>query len=335
MEDVIETTDSLPQLPSLSLPLKGEGENELRAARSMRQALVAAARVFREAARSFRQIGIATPDLDARLLLCHAAGVSQEDLVANPGCVLGPKTKSRFDVLVRRRLEGEPVSRILTVREFYGRPFAINEAVLDPRPDTETLIEAALGIVERNGWRNTPIWVLDLGTGTGCILITLLAELPFAHGVATDASLAALAVAQDNAQALGVADRAAFVAGNWLEPMAGAFDLIVANPPYLTSAEMAGLSREVRHDPFHALFGGSDGLDAYRRIAARAPLALRPGGTILLETGAGQADAVLDLLSSAGLTVEPERCVWRDLAGRPRCVAASVAPRPSVAAGVV
>jgi release factor glutamine methyltransferase len=289
----------------------------------------------REAARSFRQIGIATADLDARLLLCHAAGLSHEDLAADPGRVLGQNAKSRFDVFVRRRLEGEPVSRILAVREFYGRPFAIDEAVLDPRPDTETLIAAALGIVERNGWCNTPIRVLDLGTGTGCILITLLAELPSAHGVATDASLAALAVAQDNAQALGVAGRATFVAGDWLEPMAGAFDLIVANPPYLTSAEMAGISREVRHDPFHALFGGGDGLDAYRCIAARAQLALRPGGTILLETGAGQADAVLDLLSSAGLTVAPERCVWRDLAGRPRCVAASAAPRQPVAAGGV
>ena len=289
----------------------------------------------REAARSFRKIGIASAELDARLLLCHAAGVSHEDLAANPGRALGPKTRSRFDVVVRRRLEGEPVSRILAVREFYGRPFAVNEAVLDPRPDTETLIEAALRIVEQNGWRNKPIRVLDLGTGTGCILITLLAELPSAHGVATDASLAALAVAQANAQALGVADRAAFVAGNWLEPMAGAFDLIVANPPYLTAAEMAGLSREVRHDPFDALFGGGDGLDAYRRIAARAQPALRPGGTILLETGAGQADAVLDLLIFAGLTVEAERCVWRDLAGRPRCVAASAAPPQPVAAGVV
>ncbi len=288
----------------------------------------------REAARSFRQIGIATADLDARLLLCQAAGVSHEDLAAIPGRALDPKTRSRFDAFVWRRLEGEPVSRILAVREFYGRPFAIDEAVLDPRPDTETVIEAALGIVARDGWRNTPISILDLGTGSGCILITLLAELPSAHGVATDASLAALAVAQGNAQAFGVADRAAFVAGNWLEPMAGAFDLIVANPPYLTSAEMAGLSREVRHDPFHALFGGGDGLDAYRCIAARAPLALRPGGTILLETAPAQSDAVLDLLSSVGLTVAPERCVWRDLAGRPRCVAASAAPRQPVAAGV-
>jgi release factor glutamine methyltransferase len=165
--------------------------------------------------------------------------------------------------------------------------------------------------------------LLDLGTGTGCLLLTLLAELESASGVGTDVSEAPLSLAGANARHLGLEARARFVAGDWLDGVAGRFDLVVANPPYLTTAEIGQLSREVRrYDPLVALDGGADGLNAYRRIAARAGDVLRPGGAILLEIGATQADAVIALLRAGGLAVDAEDGLWHDLAGRPRVVLA-------------
>jgi release factor glutamine methyltransferase len=285
-------------------------------------------KAFAAAARLLQQGGIETPKLDARLLLCDAAGMSQEAYVARPDCELAPGAAERFGASIERRLAGEPVSRIIGVREFFSRAFCIDQGALDPRADTETLIEAALTIVESNCWRERPLKLLDLGTGTGCILLTLLAELPHASGVGTDASLAALAVARVNARRLEVDSRASFVAGDWLEPIGGDFDLVVANPPYVATSEIVHLAREVKdHDPPIALDGGSDGLEAYRRIAARLAHVLRPGGTVLLETGAAQTGAVLSLLRGAGLTMEAQPCLWHDLAGRPRCVVASARPR--------
>ncbi|MGH6826457.1 peptide chain release factor N(5)-glutamine methyltransferase [Methyloceanibacter sp.] len=274
---------------------------------------------FRVAARAFREAGIETPELDARLLLCHAAGLSHEAYVAGPNDTLTPDAAARLGAYVARRLAGEPVSRIIGFREFYGRPFRIDASTLDPRPDTETLIEAALGLVDREA----PLDILDLGTGSGCILITLLAELPQATGVGLDLSLPALALAWANARALGVGTRACFIASDWLEAVEGAFDLVVANPPYLTSADMAGLAPEVRdHDPRSALDGGPDGLSAYRRILPGLHKALRPGGFALFEIGPDQADAVLPLLGGAGLVVEEGQHLWHDLAGRPRVAGA-------------
>ena len=277
---------------------------------------------FAAAARTLRHEGIATPELDARLLLCHAAGIAREVYVTAPSSALTREASSRLAAYVRRRLQGEPVSRILGFREFFGRRFVLDANVLDPRADTETLVEAALGVVDRNGWRGRPCELLDLGTGSGAILVTLLAELPLARGVGTDASAIALSVARTNARRLKVDDRARFVAADWLDAIGGKFDLIVANPPYIEAAELAGLPREVQHDPRIALDGGADGLQAYRRIAARAGQVLRPGGMVLLEIGAGQADAVLGLLREAGLTPDAGNCVWSDLAGHPRCVGA-------------
>jgi release factor glutamine methyltransferase len=269
------------------------------------------------AAWRFREASMASPELDARLLLCHATGLSHEAYVAGINDVLAPDAAARFGAYVARRLEGEPVSRIIGVREFYGRPFRIDQSTLDPRPDTETLIEAALELVGRE----TLLRVLDLGTGSGCILITLLAELPLATGLGIDKSLQALDIARANAQILGVGDRADFVAGDWLEAVEGTFDLVVANPPYLTAADMAALSPEVRdHDPRAALDGGVDGLSAYRRIVPRLGKALRPGGFALFEVGPDQAEAVLRLLAEAGLDVREGQRLWRDLAGRPRVV---------------
>ena len=277
---------------------------------------------FVGAASALRQAGIDTPELDARLLLCHAAGLSHEAYVAKTGDRLEPAALVRFGAALDRRLKREPVARITGTREFYGRNFHLGPQVLDPRPDTETLIEAALAHVERQGWRDRPLRLLDLGTGSGCILITLLAELPRAEGVGTDLSERALAVAAANAMRLGVGRRASFIAADWLDGVAGSFDLVLANPPYLASAEIADLATEVAaYDPALALDGGPDGLDAYRRVAARAGDVLAESGRLLVEIGATQAPAVSDIFRAAGLErdqAEPLRC---DLAGRPRVLA--------------
>jgi release factor glutamine methyltransferase len=317
-EEVIETTSSLRQPPSLSLPLKGGGENELRATRSMRQAFVTAAR-------RLRQAGIETPELDARLLVCDAAGLTHEAYIARARDELAPEVAARLGASIERRLKHEPVSRIIGAREFYGRSFLVDPHALDPRPDTESLIEAALELVERNGWRKRPLKLLDLGTGTGCILVTLLAELPQAQGVGTDVSCAALALAAATARRLGVATRASFIAGDWLNAIGGEFDLILANPPYLAENEIAALSREVAEfDPRLALDGGPDGLDAYRRIAAPASQVLAPAGRILVEIGATQTEAVAGILRGAGLRLDEAQGIRPDLAGRPRSVMAGV-----------
>jgi len=282
---------------------------------TLNQAFVGGAAVLREA-------GIATPELDARLLLCHAAGLSHEAYVAGAGGPVQPATLARFGTAIDRRLKREPVARITGTREFYGRGFTIAPPALDPRPDTETLIEAALALVERRGWRDQTLSLLDLGTGTGCILVTLLAELPRAQGLGTDLSPSALALAAANAVRLGVGSRAAFMAADWLDGIAGKFDLVLSNPPYLASGEISGLAPEVAaYDPMLALDGGPDGLDAYRRIAAGAPAVLAEGGRLLVEIGAGQAAQVSDIFRAAGLKLDPSQAISRDLAGRPRVVA--------------
>jgi release factor glutamine methyltransferase len=274
------------------------------------------------AASALRQGGIDTPELDARLLLCHAASLSHEAYIARAREALQPEAAARLDAAIARRLSHEPVARIVGSREFYGRLFGVDPHVLDPRPDTECLIEAALACVEAHGWRDKPLELLDLGTGTGCILVTLLAELPRAQGVGTDKSPAALACAAANARRLGVGPRATFIAADWLDAVEGTFDLILSNPPYLASGEIGELSADVAaYDPHLALDGGRDGLDAYRRIAASARARLAANGRLLLEIGPAQAEAVAEILRKAGL--KPER-LDRDLAGRPRVVMAGV-----------
>jgi release factor glutamine methyltransferase len=289
------------------------------------------AKAFAKTAGVLRQAGIGSPELDARLLLCHAAGLTHEATIARAHGDLGRPAAARLEALIARRLEREPVSRILGLREFYGRAFLVDRHTLDPRPDTETLIEAAL--VDKRGLHNHPLKPLDLGTGTGCILITLLAELPEACGLGTDISTEALTVAAANAQRLGVAKRASFVSCDWLDGIDGKFDLIVSNPPYIPSSEIAALAEEVaRHDPWSALDGGPDGLDAYRRIAASAGQVLAPNGRILVEIGCEQADAVVEIFNQAGLGLDGTRAVKRDLAGRPRVVMAE-APQTGRAEG--
>jgi release factor glutamine methyltransferase len=284
---------------------------------SVRQAFVETASVLREA-------GIETPELDARLLLCHAAALTHESFVARAGEALQSEAAVRLEALVRRRASREPISRITGTREFYGRSFLVDESALDPRPDTETLIEAALALIEKTGRWEEPLRLLDLGTGTGCILLTLLDALPKARGLGTDLSPAALRLAEANARRLGVADRASFLASDWLDAIHGEFDLIVSNPPYIASGEIKRLAPEVaHHDPYLALDGGPDGLEAYRRIAAGAARLLAPKGAILVEIGASQAPAVAGLLHDGGFLVANDGPSF-DLGGRPRVVVATM-----------
>lgn len=258
--------------------------------------------------------GIETAALDARLLFQVASGLRHEDIVAEPDLMVPPDVAARFSKFIERRCKFEPVSRILGSREFYGRSFRVTPDVLDPRADTETLIGAALGLVKGKA----PLRILDLGTGSGAIVVTLLAELPGATAVASDLSAAALAVAKGNAEALGVAGRASFVQANWFEGIDGRFDLIVSNPPYIPLGDIAGLAPDVREfDPARALDGGPDGLEAYRRLAGGAGSHLAPQGHVVLEIGAGQENAVNNLFRAEGFDRESRHF---DLSGHVRCL---------------
>lgn len=269
--------------------------------------------VLREAIARLRAAGVDDPAGDARRLLAHAAGVAPGMLTAMLPDRITSDALAQFDALIARRADRVPVAQLTGLRSFYGRDFRVTADTLDPRADTETLIASALeGPFDR---------VLDLGTGTGCILLTLLAEQPAATGVATDLSPAALAVAQENAQRLDLSARAAFVHADWFDGLAaGQFDLIVSNPPYIAASEMAGLAPEVRlHEPAGALTDGADGLTAYRTIAAGAGPRLRPGGRLIVEIGWQQGPEVAAIFRRAGLL---HVRVLLDLEGRDRVVTA-------------
>ncbi len=254
----------------------------------------------RALARAFRDSGIANPALDARLLAMAACGASHAELICDPERPLSDAERARLDDWAGRRLAGEPVSRILGSRAFWGLDFRLSPDTLDPRPDTEALVEAVLAALPE---RDAPLHILDLGTGTGCILIALLSELPVSLGTGTDISHAALQTARANARAAGVADRARFVQADWLRGIGGCFDVVVSNPPYIARAELAALSREVRaHDPAAALDGGADGLAAYRAILGEIGRVLKPGGIAAFEVGQGQAGAVSAMMRAAGMT---------------------------------
>ncbi|GAA4249636.1 peptide chain release factor N(5)-glutamine methyltransferase [Azospirillum formosense] len=269
----------------------------------------------RTAEARLREAGIDTPDLDARLLVEHALGLTRHDLFTRASDPVPEPDAARLLALVERRAGREPVGRILGHREFWTIDLALNPDTLEPRPDTETLVEAVLKALPD---RNAPLRLLDLGTGTGCILLALLAELPNATGLGVDLSPGAVAAATANAARNGLAERARFQTGNWGAGLGERFAVVVSNPPYIPSADIAALDPEVReHDPLRALDGGADGLDAYRIIAAQLPDLLPPGGLAGLEVGQGQAADVTGLLAAAGL--EPAG-VFRDLGGVERCV---------------
>lgn len=257
--------------------------------------------------------GVAEATGDARFLLLGLLGLETRDLLIEGDRRVGAAGAAALAAALTRRLAGEPVARILGAWEFWGLPFRLGPDTLVPRPDTEILVEVALAVRPE---RAAPLRCLDLGTGTGCILTALLSERPRATGVGLDRSEGALRVARDNAVLNAVDDRARFVAGDWCDALRGRFDLVVSNPPYIARAVIATLAREVRgHDPEAALDGGTDGLDAYRRILDGAGARLAPGGLLVLEIGYDQAAAVTELARAAGYR---ERGLTRDLAGHDR-----------------
>ncbi|MEQ1784463.1 MAG: peptide chain release factor N(5)-glutamine methyltransferase [Hyphomonadaceae bacterium] len=263
--------------------------------------------VMRDAAARLQAAGVEGAWRDVRLLLAHALGVEPVDVILREKDDVEPVGLTAFEAAVQRREAGEPVSRIQGWREFYGRRFHVTPDVLDPRPETELLVDIAIARLPRDGR------VLDLGVGSGCILLSVLAERTDSSGVGVDISAAALGVARINAEALAVLARAELVQGGWDATLSGAFDLVLSNPPYIPAAEMEGLAREViNHDPHLALTPGGDGLGPYRAILARVSQLLAPGGWIGFEFGLGQSLAVSDLMAQAGLQqVE----VLSDLAG--------------------
>jgi release factor glutamine methyltransferase len=280
----------------------------------------------RNLAQKFRLCGIETPELDARLIVGHALGLDHAALTAASRRVLTTAEADALLALQARRLAREPVARILGRKEFWGLPFKLNGETLVPRPATETVVEAALAAIDDADRRSHALRIADLGTGSGALLLALLSELPSARGIGTDISASALGCARDNAAALGLAGRTAFVACDYASAVEGPIDLLVANPPYVARGDIAALPGEVRDfDPRRALDGGPDGLDGYRAIAADARRLLAPAGVLVLELGFGQLSAVTSLLPAAGLAPAAMR---QDLAGVVRALVIRLLARP-------
>lgn len=277
------------------------------------------AALLQEATRTLAAAGIADPAREARLALRWAAGLSGAGLAVALDQRPGDGEALRLAEAIDRRAAREPLSHITGAREFWGRTFSVGPQVLDPRPETETLVAEALH-------RGPAVRVLDLGTGSGCLLVTLLAEWPGARGVGTDISAAALEVARANAERHEVAQRADFVLADWAEGIDGPFDLVISNPPYIAESELAGLAPEVRdHEPRIALTPGGDGLGAYRRIAAGVRRLMAPGALLIFEIGPTQPIAVGAILAGAGLLVTG---IIPDLDQRARLVMARAGENP-------
>lgn len=259
--------------------------------------------------------GIETAGLDARLLLAHALTLSAHDLLIHDALTLGAEGAIAATKFLEQRLAGLSVARIIGYREFWGLKFYLSEATLEPRPDTETLIEAVL---ETFLDKQAPLRILDLGTGTGCILISLLKEFPNASGAGVDIAPGALEIARKNSEFNGVSKRCSFISSNWFEQVDGQFDLIVSNPPYIRSAVIPTLDTEVRaFDPLLALDGGADGLDSYRLILSSVGQHLTPSGRVFLEIGFDQEQKLKDNAKKYGF--RPVSC-RHDVAGNPRVI---------------
>ena len=262
---------------------------------------------------------IGTASLDARILLQHVLGISREELLADESRGLSFEQYSAYQALIEQRLERKPVAQLIGKREFFGRVFAVTGDTLDPRPDSETLIEAVLA---RCPDRQKSLRILDLGTGTGCLMLTLLAEYQNATGLGIDKSAAALHVAKRNAESLEVEARATLLQSHWIEKTEETFDIIISNPPYIPTADIAGLEPEVRSwEPKLALDGGADGLDCYREIVPQLPGLLAEKGFAVLEIGIGQEKDGREMVARCSLLVAG---VYADLGGIPRCVIAKL-----------
>ena len=287
-------------------------------------------RTVREALRGatafLDRAGMQDAATDARRLVAHALGISREALLREPNLEPGEAALTRLAAMLDRRAAHEPVARIIGTRDFYGLSLSLGPETLDPRPDTETVVNIARHLAERSQRDlDAPLRVLDLGTGTGAIALALLSVLPNAEAVASDISAPALDVARANAEFHGLDSRIRFIESQWLEHVDGRFDLIVANPPYIPTAEIAGLAPEVSQwDPRPALDGGHDGLDAYRAILRNISASMAPGGWAVFEVGAGQAGDVSELARRHGLPTAPSSWpLLRDLGGTVRCVVAA------------
>jgi release factor glutamine methyltransferase len=277
-----------------------------------------------EARRSLTDAGVDSPALDARLLLEHALAVDTATVIGHPERLLDGAGRRRLAEFVARRRRREPLATIVGVREFWSLPIAVTADTLVPCPDSETVIEAALDWV---GERNAALRVLDLGTGSGCLLLALLSELPRAHGIGIDNSPAAIAVARKNATDLGFVGRARFTVGDWATAVAGTFDIVVANLPYVPSAERSRLAPEVTaYEPDSAVFAGADGLEAFRQVIPDLARLLGPGAAAFLEIGVDQGASVAGLSRECGLQFIE---IKEDLSRIPRCVA--VAPQVAAA----
>lgn len=272
--------------------------------------------LIKKGTEALRQAGIPRPDFEARLLAQEAFGLTHSDIISNPDNPISKLLSDVYNDYLNQRINKKPFARIVGAREFWGIPFALNAATLEPRPDSETVVEMALACWNKGGENRC---VADLGTGTGCLLISFLKETDFELGIGVDIDAAALQCASDNARTQAES-RFRAVQGNWLDPFAPeSLDFVLCNPPYLRYEERADLQREVRDfDPEKALFSGADGLEAYRRIASALPSVLKPGGRAVFEVGAGQAEAVLQIFAAQGLPGLGQR---KDLGGHIRAVA--------------
>lgn len=254
----------------------------------------------RALAAQFNAAGIDTPALDARLLVGHALALDHTALASQASRELTATERDNIAQLAARRIRGEPVARIVGVKEFWGLPLALSSATLVPRPDTETVVEAALAAIGEKRKRDA-LRIADLGTGSGAILFALLHECPNATGLGTDIEPQALETAHANASALGLQSRTCFVLADFGTALSDTFNLVVSNPPYIPTADIGALASEVRdYDPLRALDGGSDGLDAYRSIAREAPHLLHDDGVLIVEIGAGQSSDVTAILTAGG-----------------------------------
>lgn len=273
---------------------------------------------YDDAVAHLSRAGSPTPDLDVTLLVEHTTGMTALDRLTQPDKPLNPRQHQALRTAIARRMSHEPVHRIIGWREFYGLPLSLNAHTLVPRPDTETLVDLVLPFARHRAEKTGTCRVLDLGTGSGAIALAILNEVPEAVATGTDVSAEALEIAMRNAQGLGLSERFTALRSDWFAALTGQFDLIVSNPPYIPTAVIPTLDPDVRdHDPLAALDGGSDGLNAYGLIAARALPHLADGGRIAVEIGKGQRSAVAGLFAAAGMQVAASA---QDLNGLERAI---------------